>query len=657
MPKNVFLFVSLCFLTAFLSAQTPFKVEKWGKIPDEDLLLTHCPFDSAAAAMMLQEVGHAEVTFDREGTVVVYNYWARIKIFDASALEEGNLLIPYYSDRDLEQFLNLDVQLILPDGERQKVQSDNVFTTKVNKNVSVKKVFIPNLQKGCIIEYRYEIKSFDYISMYGTWYFQQEIPVRWSQLKVTIPQYFNYVYLMKAPRAFDLQKSEQNTIIGLNGKRYDVVEAVYGLGNLPAIKDEPYITTLDDYRAHIGFQLNDINIPGRYSEKYLTSWSDVANKMEKHEQFGLQYNKSGNFDKLWAAFRVEVPESTPKSEIPEKVLRFVTRNIKWNGANRRFSANGLDAAFTQKTGSTADLNLAVVALLRKSGFDAVPMLISTRDHGATYSVYPFADQFNSVVAFLYEGEGGILIDATHPCHPLGEMRDACYNEEGWLVDEKRPNWVQITAPEYSTTWYGKMKMTENGEMSGHVSMSLGGAAATSWREELQGENEAEFVKKNFATDFPERRIDSVVIRERDTYQQPLKLDFFCSIPNAATVINDFIYLRPVLDFIITENPLKNPKRSFPVSFTYPMKAQYVLQLDLPEGYTLEDEPTPVRINLPNEGGKVQFTCGKMTESQIQIVLKLTLTQLTFQPEDYLALRQFFELVAEKVQLQLALKKK
>lgn len=646
----------LCFFASAVFSQTPFKVEKWGKIPEEDLKMTHCPFDSTASAMVLQEVGNSEVTFDKDGIVVLFNYWTRLKIFDEAALEEGNLLIPYYSDRDLEQFRDLDVQLILPNGERQKVKSDNIFTAKLSKSVWAKKVFVPNLQKGCIIEYRYEIKSFNWVRMYGTWYFQKEMPVRWSQLKITIPQYFYYVYLLQSPRQFDLKETKQESTLPLEGKGYMASITTYGLGNLPAVKEEPFITTLDDYRAHIGFQLSEVIIPGNYSEKFLTTWAEVAEKMTKNQDFGEQYLKSNRFDKLWAAFRKEVPETTPKTELPEKVLRFVSTNIKWNGENRRFSENGIDAAFDKKAGSSSDLNLAVVALLRKLDFDAVPMLISTRDHGAMYSIYPFSEQFNTVVAFLYEGQGGVLIDATSPFRPLGQMRESCYNNDGWLVDEKRPNWVQIAPPEYAETWLGNLKVNEEGEMDGHFTLSLEGAAAFKWRSDLEGEKEPEFLKAHFATEYPERVFDSVVISNREVLDKPLKLDFNCRIPNAATAINEFLYVKPILDFSMRSNPLRNPKRSFPVNFVYPSKAQYILNLEIPKGFVVEELPAPARIVLPDNSGKIQFSCGKISDTQLQVVLKMNIAQLDFEPEQYDALRQFFELLADKVQFQLALKK-
>lgn len=116
------------------------------------------------------------------------------------------------------------------------------------------------------------------------------------------------------------------------------------------------------------------------------------------------------------------------------MLRFVGNHIKWNEEYRYTLDGSLDDAFNRKTGSSAELNLAVVALLRRAGLDAVPMLISTRNNGQPYAQYPFRSQFNSVVAYLHKGNSGVVLDATNPYLPVGQVRIQHNNGSGWLVD-------------------------------------------------------------------------------------------------------------------------------------------------------------------------------------------------------------------------------
>lgn len=648
----------IAFLLA-LSATAAFAqehVEKWGKIPDADLKMKVYPEDSSASAVVLQDLASIAVRYDGGGFIVEHTRSRRIKVLDVSAFDQGNLMIPYRSTNSEERLTDLDIQMITPDGEKHKVKSDNVFTEKLTKKWSAKKIFIPDLQKGSIIEYRYRRRSEDLLTLYS-WYFQEDIPVRWSEVSMTIPVYFDYVYLMHASRPFDVRESKETSETGNDGTPYMATVTRLAMGNMPALKKEPYITTLDDYLTRIDFQLKSVQFPGQLYRQILTTWEDVAKKMEDDKDFGEQYDKTGNFDDLWKAFNGSLSPGEKPEVIAEKALRFVSSNIKWNGDFRIYPTGTLNDAYEKKVGSSSDLNLAVVALLRKAGVTGTaPMLLSTRSNGQMYPEYPFVTQFNSVVAFMPLGESGLMIDATSPFHTLNEMRREHYNGNGWVIDGKTPLWLDIKAPESSQTWFGDLQLSEEGEMSGVFTLQASGPSATDWRTKLQESSEKEFIKKNFATAYPDLQTDSIVFTDVKNYNNPLKVKFNCRIPGTANVVNDFIYCKPVLDFFIDENPFKTLKRLFPVSFSTPFKAQYVLNLGLPAGYSVEELPEPARINLPDNAGKINFSCSKTTEGHIQLILKMNIAKQEFSPEEYGALRQFFELIHEKTELQLVLKK-
>jgi hypothetical protein len=108
--------------------------------------------------------------------------------------------------------------------------------------------------------------------------------------------------------------------------------------------------------------------------------------------------------------------------------------------------------------------------------------------------------------------------------------------------------------------------------------------------------------------------------------------------------------------MVLKSPFKSLTRSFPVEFETPFKAQYILDLVLPAGYTLEELPQPARVNLPENAGKLMFNCSKNANGGVQVILKMNIAKTRFSPEEYGALRQFFEIVVEKTQFQLVLKK-
>jgi len=635
------------FICLSLSLRAQDRARKWGDIPESDLKMTVYAKDSSASSVVLQDVGKLVMTLS--GKVSLYRS-RRLKVLDERALDKGNLMIPYRDLKYVDDLRDLEVQVTAPDGTRHTVQPDNVFTEKISSRWSARKVFIPDLKKGSVIEYRYELRAGDML-MLNEWYFQEDIPVRWSELEVSVPKYYDYIVLLNTDHPFDLDETSQG--IQTNGQ-YGVTNR-WGLADLPAIKDEPYTTSVDDYRSSVKFQLRSILIPDELPKTIISNWEELAKELNDHDYFGIQFRKSAKFEKIWEAFQSEVTPDKDPEVMAGKIFRFVSSNIKWDGTYSIFSDKNLDDAFEKKSGGSGDLNLLLVALMRKSGLKASPLLLSTRSNGKMYPLYPFVTQFNSVVAALRTGDRMIMYDATNPFLPPDQLNDAHYHGDAWVMDVEKPEWLKITAPEAAQNWYGKMQLSETGEIAGTFQVQTTNNFATNWRTALRGVKPVSFIRKNFATQFSDIQLDSLQFTDAETPEKPLSVKFNCRVPSAASVVNDFIYCQPIVDFVFAESPFKSLTRDFPVEFLTPFRAQYVADLVFPPGYTLEELPAPARVNLPNNGGKMTFNCSK-NATGIQVILKMNIAKTSFGPEEYSALRQFYEIVAEKTQVQLALKK-
>ncbi len=638
------------------------KTAKWGDIPPEDLRMTVYPGDSAATAVVLQDVGKLEYIETPDGLILLYSQHRRIKVFDQSAFKEGNLFIPYYSRRQLEKIRELDVQVIAPDGSKTKVKGDNIFTEKLSKSWSAKKVFVPNLQKGSIIEYRITIETEDWLTM-RTWFFQDpDLPTRWSEFTVNAPEFFNYVSIVNNINTFDLNENrdDQDYYKGTDEKYVRNVRRM-GLKNVPALKNEPFVTTVDDYRANVRFQLRSINPKDKVPIKIMTSWSQLAEELEKDPHFGQQYLRKGNSDRLWAAFSASAGplEGLSPEALAAKVIAFVSANIHWNGNHNMLTDSDLDKVFERKSGSTAEINLAVVALLQRAGVPAQPILLSTRDNGSCLPEYPMLYQFNTVCAYLAgsgDPETGMLLDASSPQHPVGLAREETYNLGGWVAENGKPRWVAVKAPESTEVYLAQLALSPDGTMSGHVTLQLNGQVACSFREALLEAPKGEFLLKRFTDKYPDATLDSLVVEHAAELNQPVKASFSVRLPHAAQVANDFLYCAPIADFFFEENPFKTLTRTYPVNFPYPVRAQFVLNLQLPPGYKLDETPPALNLSLPNDGGKLSFSSSLKPDGELQATLRLSLKQLDFQPDEYAGLRLFFDKIDSKLDEQVVLKK-
>lgn len=468
----------LCVVHSF--AQSTNLKSKWGVIPPEDLKMTVYDRDSTATCVVLQDIGSISVELGGRGYDAYLNQLRRIKILDESAFEEGNIVIPYYSYKDKQKVTNLEVQVIFPNGEKQKVKSDNVFTEKINKWISNKKVFIPNLQKGCIIEYKLEIKSDDIYNLFG-WSFQEDQPVRYSELTLSHPT-GELAYIRLLNKTDEVKIVKEDKTFGLKKIGYTTYSAEYQT----ALKEEPYITNLDNHRNNISFQLSAYLNGEGVSESIFEDWGALAKYLNDDKQFGIQFSpRSRASSDLWDAFSVTSDMRKDSTlVIAEKALRFVSSNIVWNKEYRYWATESVDDAFKKKTGNSADLNLGLLSLLKRSKLEAYPVLLSTIKNGKMHPLYPFTDQFNSVIVLLKDGDKPYLLDATNPYIKLGQLTTQHYNGEGWVADEKNPVWLDFGAHERMDVWLGYLNLSETGEVTGKFSIMADGVEARSWRGNL-----------------------------------------------------------------------------------------------------------------------------------------------------------------------------
>ena len=106
--------------------------------------------------------------------------------------------------------------------------------------------------------------SSEYISILEPWYFQNETYTLLSQFTIAIDPHFNYhVFFQNVVGDQAVPFEELFLIPGgaitRKGKRF-----TWKIEDIPKIKEEPYMRTLDDYRMTLFFQLREYRDPYNY---------------------------------------------------------------------------------------------------------------------------------------------------------------------------------------------------------------------------------------------------------------------------------------------------------------------------------------------------------------------------------------------------------
>ena len=105
----------------------------------------------------------------------------------------------------------------------------------------------------------------------------------------------------------------------------------------------------------------------------------------------------------------------------------------------------------------------------------------------------------------------------------------------------------------------------------------------------------------------------------------------------------------------TINPFKAMERHYPVEMPYKIDETYVLNMDIPVGYQVDEMPKSARVKYNENEGIFEYLIQK-GETNIQMRTRLKFNKAFFPTEEYSNLRDFFAFVVKKESEQIVFKK-
>jgi hypothetical protein len=645
---------------------------KFGIVPAADL--TAAPFvaDSGAAAVVLCDFGRSRMEGHTTGLQVVFERVTRIKILSKAGFDEAEIEIPLYHREDKsERVTNLrgfTYNLVNGVVEKTKLEPSGVFLEKRTPNVNVQKFTLPNVRAGSVIEYAYTLSS-DYLFNFQDWAFQRTIPVRWSEYRVSIPVFYKYKIIYQGTQPLTVDKpSIGKTVMRVDENKggFDsnsiyinspTEDHQWVLKDVPAFQNEPYMTTADDYLDRLDFQLVGEQWPNQAYTDLTDSWPKINTRLLNDDAFGLQLDR-GNFLKAqMQALAGRYPVLTARAAAVREVIM---ASVRYNGHNRYSAEGSLRKAYDAHQGTSADVNLLLIAALRDAGLDAQPVLLSTRDHGHVSKEFPLLEKFNYVVALVPLADGkDLLVDATDPLLPCGVLPRRCLNQTGRLIPSRKDDegrWVSL-APALHEVHFQQATLTldATGGFTGQMKEEFGGYAGATARgrvADLGGKKFlAELVKQHDGWAVPQ-----FTLADYDSLTKPMGLVYAFNHPATEATPATDLYLSPLREFTDGSNPFRHHNRRFAVDLGVPRDEILMVSLNLPAGYELAALPKNAVVELP--GGGARFVYSAVANgATVQLVSRLWLRNPEYSAAQYDELRELYRLMLEKQGEKLVIKKK
>lgn len=654
--KKIILLFSI-FLFTSLNAQK----RELGKVTIEELQEKRHPKDTSAVAAVLFAVGKTYFEYSSEdGFYMITDVSTKIKIYKKEGYKWANKSIAFYIGNNPQEAVSFNkvVTYNLVNGaiEKTKIKSEGEFIEKKNKFYSFKKIALPNVKEGSIVEYNYTIKS-SYYTTFPDWDFQQSIPVNYSEYSTSIPEYFDYKIHPKGffvpsvkkdilSKSLTLTSSSreafQRTQRDIEQITYLENKTTFSLQDISAINEENFVNNIDNYTAGFKHELANTKFPNSVVKFYSQSWEDVAKNIYENPEFGKELEKNSYYDDDLKPLLANIKTNEEKISA---IFNFVQNRMTWNEFSGYACNDGVRQAYTNKTGNTAEINLMLISMLRFAGLTANPVLVSTRSNGIPF--YASRTAFNHVIAAVEDGQNVILMDATNKYTKPGILPDEDLNWFGKLIRNDKTfadiNLMPTKNAARNITMLASLN--ESGAVQGKIRQQFTDNYALDYRKAnavLTLDAQAEKLEKRFS----DIEIDNLIVQNKLEKALPITETFDFQRNIAAEKIGGKIYFSPLLFLSKTINPFKQEKREYPIDMGYPVRENITANITLPEGYKIETMPANYAIALHDGLGSFKFLAID-NQISIQISASIDINSAIYDAADYEDLQIFFAEIIKK----------
>ena len=660
--------VLLSVIVLFVNAQETSPHTKFGKITTEQLQKKIYSIDSNANAVVLSDIGDAAIVGNSKGWFsITFTRHRVVHILNKNGYDEANVEIYLYVDGSDEEKLD-NVKAVtynLENGKinESKLEKSAIFKEKLDKHRIVRKFTFPNVKEGCIIEYEYKVTS-DYIQNLDPWRFQGDAPVLWSEYTLSVPQFFTYTFLSHGYHSFAINDRKDRTstfnIVDSRGtstaERFSFSSGVtdyrWVMKDVPELKQESYTSTLKNHISRIEFQLSSRNYP-LTPHDYRNSWPGLVKELLESSYFGDALDNNNG----WLADDVKpvLAGASSETQKAKRLYAFVRDNFTCTDHSAFSMQQSLKNVMKSKKGSVSEINLLLTAMLRYAGLKSDPVILSTTDHGFAWEYYPMITSFNYVLSRCTADGQTINLDASHPRLGFGKLLPECYNGHAREINqEATPIYLVADSLTERSVTALFVSNDEKGNRVGAMNQTLGYNKSYSVRDDVKEKGEEEFFKEIQKVYGDDVKIVSPRIDSLNNYEMPVLLKYEVELNKPK---EDILYVNPMFGEAWKKNPFKSAERYYPVEMPYTIDETYLLTMEVPTGYTVDELPKQMVVKLDEK--ESAFFEYRITQSGPTISLRsrVKINRTVFGNDEYGNLREFFNMIVNKQNEQIVFKKK
>ncbi len=633
--------ISVCAFAQKKEAELP----AFGQVDKADLQMKECSFDENAEALILLDDAQLDYVLGSDFEV---KRRRRIKILSDKGLEWANVHLTFYSARGSQEIRNLEAQTYNLDDNGNvvitKLEKSLVYDKKLNKSFTERSFTFPSVKVGSIIEYRYRQTNVGLMD----WYFQKSIPVQYSRFKIDMPEEIEVSVTPHTNRQYDKKREE-------SARRY---KDTYTMTNVPGFRDEPFIINEDYYMDRIETKVTALVLDGRRQSR-VANWLQVIKYLMDDEDFGVQIKK--NIPRT-AELDAKLKNITAPYEKMKTIYKYVQDNMQWNDYTGIWAFDGVKSAWKDKKGTSGEINLILVNLLKDAGLKVFPILVSTHSNGLVNSFdagtfdYPGYRQFNKVMALVELDGRQYVLDGSQKGIPVHLTPADILQTQGLVITKLETGewgWRDISHSALNKNIIMINGMIDaNGKMDGNAVITSYDYARLS-RLPVAKKGKDSFIDKYVSANqgmvvdeisFDNLESDSLPLVQTIKFNQPLNNT------------GEYSYFSSNILSGLEKNPFVADQRFSDVFFGTKQSYTIIGNFKIPEEFEFDALPKNVKMIMPDTS-IVMSRMAQVSNGMLMTKIQVDFQRPFYAASEYADFQEFYKRLFELINEQFVVRKK
>ena len=372
------------------------------------------------------------------------------------------------------------------------------------------------------------------------------------------------------------------------------------------------------------------------------------------EDFGLQLKRNIPRTSDLDALLTKITDPYRKMVI---IHEYVRKNMQWNDYDGIWALDGVKSAWKDKKGTSGEINLILVNLLRDADINVHPMLVSTRKNGRVNTGIAGIEQFNKVMAYVEIGKNIYVLDATNKYTPANIIPEDVLYSEGLVIEKLSTlewGWKVLWNKEklFKNTTLLMADINEKGLMTGVANIvSFDYSRLDRIPALKKGKQKFIDTHLNATTGFT---IDSLSVENEDIDSLPLKQHV--NFTGKTSSSGDYHYFSPNLFSGLEKNPFIADNRFSDVFFGSNQTYTIIGRFTIPAGFQFDELPKNTRMIMPDTS-IIFSSLMRVTDNELSVRIQLDIKKPIYSVEEYPYFQEFYKKLFEMLNEQIVFKKK